>query len=480
MDEFGSSSSIQADEARSLLSGAEGGGGHEQFRVARDVQPNIFKRFAATMKKIFLPVGKMPSDDDMQQLFYCMSTMTIDFSFTNIHLQYDHPVAYYWVVTVLFDNTIQSGRIELSLSSSKTRISEYSIIIVFSLLSQILAWRSFMFSFKTFQRTKKLVRRHSYRSMSASLSYNVTIDWKSLPIRTKLRFFNLWFVLCFVCNLCTIVGASLDFFETSGTASAAATKLLLGFGTLLSWINMIRYLEFDTKSTALITALGKGLPTILRFSAGSLPIFIGFALFGLMYFSEHSSRFSTFGEATVTLFGLQNGDDIQATFRATEKNLYVSRIYFFVFVFISMYAVANIYIAIMEASYSAAVGVQSKMERNAEERAQYAAGNGGDELNLDDQLWSTLLGLKDSDDESDEKKKKKKKKTKKMKTKMSTNKSLTESQIMTTDRAENAFDTDAIIEELSKTILERQLEFNKDLQGLIKKSIHQHSTSESE
>ncbi|GAM28842.1 hypothetical protein SAMD00019534_120180 [Acytostelium subglobosum LB1] len=411
--------------------------------------------------------------DTLQEMFFCMSSMWLEFEFSNVHIEYDHPVEYTWTIAVNFDNSIQSGRVSTSLILTKYRVSDlpYSkliqsskmileiILIIFSLLSQIMAWRSFMFSFKTFQRTKKLVRR-----ISSKQKLSASINWGSLPIRTKLRFFNLWFIVCFICNFCTIIGASLDFFE----ATSNATKLLIGFATLLSWINMIRYLEFDRKSIALVRALGMGLPTVLRFSAGSLPIFIGFALFGLMYFSETSSRFSTFGEAIVTLFGLQNGDDIQSTFRSTEKSPIVSRIYFFVFIFISMYAVANIYIAIMEGAYSQCVGIKSKLERKKdEEDSQRQA---GDELNVDDQLWDQLLGLKESSDSESEIKKKKKRR---LIGKLATNRSMTESQIISADRAVGAFDMDLIIEEVSKAILEKQLEFNKEVQKLIKNSIHQ-------
>ncbi|EFA76477.1 mucolipin [Heterostelium album PN500] len=294
--------------------------------------------------------------EDLQQMFFCMESMRLRFTFSNIHLQYDHPVEYTWNVDVVFDNSVQSGRIATTVEATKTRVTD----------------------------------------------------------------------------------------------------------------------QFDPKSIALIRALGSGLPTILRFSAGSLPIFIGFALFGLMYFSETSSRFSSIGEAMVTLFGLQNGDDIQSTFRATEKSPIVSRIYFFVFVFISMYAVANIYIAIMEGAYSQCVGIKSKLQRKADEEEERRNGGGDDELNLDDEIWDKLLGLSsDSESDQEEKKRRRKKNTiRKLKNKFQTNKKLTESQILTTDRAVDALDMDSIVEDISKSILERQVEFNKDIQKLVKASIH--------
>lgn len=56
-------------------------------------------------------------------------------------------------------------------------------------------------------------------------------------------------------------------------------------------------------------------------------------------------------EALLTLFSLQNGDDIQATFRSTDNDIWVSRIYFYTFLFLAIYVVANIFIAIIEEAY---------------------------------------------------------------------------------------------------------------------------------
>lgn len=57
----------------------------------------------------------------------------------------------------------------------------------------------------------------------------------------------------------------------------------------------------------------------------------------------------------MTLFGLQNGDDVQGTFKDTSRDMVVSRIYLALFIFISIYGVANIFIAIMDESYSMSI-----------------------------------------------------------------------------------------------------------------------------
>lgn len=51
------------------------------------------------------------------------------------------------------------------------------------------------------------------------------------------------------------------------------------------------------------------------------------------------------------MFSLTNGDDLQNTFRSTDSQPILSRIYFYSFIMIFIYAVANIFIAIIEDSY---------------------------------------------------------------------------------------------------------------------------------
>jgi hypothetical protein len=87
----------------------------------------------------------------------------------------------------------------------------------------------------------------------------------------------------------------------------------------------------------LINALGRGMPNVVRFIIGAFPIFLGYALFGMLYFSEdtqrvtkiaqqsHSSQFANLDEASITLFSLQNGDDLQNTFRSTNQHAIVGR-----------------------------------------------------------------------------------------------------------------------------------------------------------
>jgi len=234
-------------------------------------------------------------------------------------------------------------------------------------------------SFQHFQRTRNIIKK----SKGALSSISATLTWKKLPIHTKLRFFNMWFIITIIGNICNISGSLYDLIVDEEGEVTHAERFLIALGTLLAWVNMVRYLEFDKKYTVLLSTLQRGIPNVMRFTVGVFPIFMGFALFGLLYFAETSGRFSSFGEVCVTLIGLQLGDDIQGTFRQSETELIISRIYLFAFLFISIYAIANIFIAIMEEAFS----FSAQEERDHKSKPKEI------DIREDKELWDAILHL---------------------------------------------------------------------------------------
>ncbi len=83
---------------------------------------------------------------------------------------------------------------------------------------------------------------------------------------------------------------------------------------------------------------------MLAFLVGVLPVFIGFACFGVAYFSTESEMFSNVDQASVTLFALLNGDVIHDVFDDIyNASPVISRIYLYLFISLFIYAVLNIW-----------------------------------------------------------------------------------------------------------------------------------------
>ena len=138
--------------------------------------------------------------------------------------------------------------------------------------------------------------------------------WGDLSLRDKLRFFNMWFVLATIGNVCNLVGPLLAL-QTQVTLHSDRTRLyFLGLGCMMAWVNVVQYFEGAASYYVLITTLRKGMPRVARFLIGVLPVFLGYAMFGVAFFSTASDNFATVDAACVTLFSLLNGDVVHDIF----------------------------------------------------------------------------------------------------------------------------------------------------------------------
>jgi hypothetical protein len=95
-----------------------------------------------------------------------------------------------------------------------------------------------------------------------------------------------------ISNVCLIIASFFDIFSHLGTEAVLTdiVNILLGLGTLFSWINMMRYIGVDEKYVVILGALKRAMPNITRFLVGAIPIFTGYALFGVLNFSKDTQR----------------------------------------------------------------------------------------------------------------------------------------------------------------------------------------------
>eukprot|EP01114_Cavostelium_apophysatum_P002383 TRINITY_DN12120_c0_g1_i1.p1 TRINITY_DN12120_c0_g1~~TRINITY_DN12120_c0_g1_i1.p1 ORF type:complete len:447 (+),score=52.67 TRINITY_DN12120_c0_g1_i1:110-1342(+) len=334
---------------------------------------------------------------------YMQSVVKMEVKFPpiyNVHLERNFAILHSWTGTMKYDFSQRGGRIAVSLELIKGDATSYSVMELMSLpriiidlvlmvlcaVSSAINVRAVASSFGLLQAARKRMRNGKK-----------SITWKEIPLRLKLRFFNAWFIMNLIGNLLLIIGCVFDIFWVLGPDNAFqgienVLKFCLGTGCLLSYINLIRYLEFDEHYMILIRALGKGMPQVFRFIVGVAPFFIGYALFGMLYFSDITQRFENLDTSVITLFGLQNGDEVQATLRSTTEYTLVSRLYLYTFLFIAIYAVVNIFIAIMENSYSQVrlrLGDERNQRSPKEKTIQHV--DPDSDLNGDEQLCTFVM-----------------------------------------------------------------------------------------
>lgn len=169
----------------------------------------------------------------------------------------------------------------------------------------------------------------------------------------QIRFFDLWFLFSIGGTVFVEVACFENVFRTCNQEPiSTAAKFSLGFGCALLWTCVLKYLEGNASYSGLILTLRRGVPRVLRFLVGVLPVLFAYAVFGMSYFGELSTRFADFGSSMVTLFAILNGDVIRETFLdLTPFYPTVGQIYLYSFISLFIYVVLNVFIAIIEESF---------------------------------------------------------------------------------------------------------------------------------
>eukprot|EP00300_Choanocystis_sp_HF-7_P012272 c17816_g1_i2.p1 GENE.c17816_g1_i2~~c17816_g1_i2.p1 ORF type:complete len:395 (+),score=73.09 c17816_g1_i2:1254-2438(+) len=238
------------------------------------------------------------------------------------------------------------------MSPMQSQVLLASSILLFSIISIVLTFKAIFRALYLYSGTK----RRLFVNTEIEQSY-----WSTLNSRQRLtlilNFCDVWNVISIVGNACNVASAVLNIMMDLGfVADTDAHRFLTGFGCMLSWIKLIRYLEYYDKYYALVLTLKNATPGVIRFTVGAAPLFVGYALFGVVYFGPDSELFANFPSAGVTLFSLLNGDSVLAIFTSLHNSSshFASRIYLYTFVGIFILAVFNIFVVIIEEAFRAA------------------------------------------------------------------------------------------------------------------------------
>ena len=123
----------------------------------------------------------------------------------------------------------------------------------------------------------------------------------------------------------------------------------------LQWSSLVRYLQVNTRFQTLGLTLRRGLPRVLQFLVGVLPIFIGFVLFGTVMFGAKVPRFQSASATATTLFSVANGDEIHDTFIDVAYTPWIGQIYVYSYMILFSYVVLMVCIGIIEDAFFSAV-----------------------------------------------------------------------------------------------------------------------------
>jgi hypothetical protein len=174
--------------------------------------------------------------------------------------------------------------------------------------------------------------------------------WSTLDLRSKLKFFNYWVILSIFGNLFQIFGGVLTLFDNE--TYITNHQKIIGFGCFFAWVGIVRFIDHRSVAYSIVHTLERSIKIIAFYVFGVVPIFMGFAFLGICYFWETGIYYST-PMSLIANYALVNGDSVYAfSFAGYQQNKFFGQLYFYMFIVFFICCVHNLFIAIVEQSFS--------------------------------------------------------------------------------------------------------------------------------
>ncbi|KAL3664480.1 hypothetical protein V7S43_010234 [Phytophthora oleae] len=166
---------------------------------------------------------------------------------------------------------------------------------------------------------------------------------------------DFWFWFAFVVNFVTVVCLLATWRHAYRLSLNDTLCFTFASCCALQWGSLVRYLQVNTRFHILGLTLQRGLPRVMRFLVGVLPIFVGFVLFGTVMFGAKVPRFQSASATATTLFSVANGDEVHDTFNDVAYTPWIGQIYVYSYMILFSYVVLMVCIGIIEDAFFSAV-----------------------------------------------------------------------------------------------------------------------------
>ena len=231
-----------------------------------------------------------------------------------------------------------------------THLWVHFVVIILSSISILLSLYN-LYEVIKINKYRKIIQKEKKKKMKIDTKILKESEIISKPL-------NKWDICIIISNLCQIIGSILGLLENDNMNGSM--DILIGFGVMLCYITLGKYLDYNTKYALLYQTLKYSIQNIIPFFIGILPIFIGFTFLGLCLF-WNSERFTNVTDVMKALYAIVNGDSIyDIIVDITDKDNFFGQVYGYLFTILFIIVVMNVFIAIIQEAYvSAKVASQS-------------------------------------------------------------------------------------------------------------------------
>ncbi len=139
-------------------------------------------------------------------------------------------------------------------------------------------------------------------TVAAAASSVPGTGWEALTWVDKLEIINIWALVAMAGNVCTLLFTARAVAARDDLMVDAALRVLIGLASLLLWLALIQYLEFEPRYFTLVLTIRRAIPRIAEFLVGILPMFVGYCLLGTILFGDRTEYFGNLSATAATLF----------------------------------------------------------------------------------------------------------------------------------------------------------------------------------
>ena len=314
------------------------------------------------------PFNNNYTDDEIKFYLNYIEKFELEYRFKTYVNQYykEHKECFIWDIKQIYDFN-KKAHFEVSLyinneqCEEKTSLSKievfiithlwiHFIVIILSTISILLSLYN-LYEVIKINKYRKIIKKEKKKKMKIDKKILKESEIISKPL-------NKWDICIIISNLFQRILSNLCILENDNMNGSM--DILIGFGVMLCYITLGKYLDYNTKYALLYQTLKHSIQNIIPFLIGILPIFIGFTFLGLCLF-WNSERFTNVTDVMKALYAIVNGDSIyDIIVDITDKDNFFGQIYGYLFTILFIIVVMNVFIAIIQEAYvSAKVASQS-------------------------------------------------------------------------------------------------------------------------
>ena len=290
-------------------------------------------------------LGVFDDEDKAKEFIKHINSFQVNFTIqTYIPFYYaDHYDCYTWSIKQLYSFSQRAHiKVSLIISRNQCTVEDYPFDIFMEMVAEYLWVHSVVFILSFISLLFTL--RHLYE-----ITEKIQEKANEGSFISKIGGLDAWSLTSLLGNVVQMFGCGLSLFDTDNVMSA--TEVVVASGCFFAYINICKYMENLKNYSMIFLTIKKALPNSISYLIGVMPLFLGYAFFGVCVF-WNSERFDSLWNSIATLYSIMNGDSVLLIIDdLQDRSFFLGTIYVYSFCIVFIAIVVNTFFAIISEVY---------------------------------------------------------------------------------------------------------------------------------